>query len=151
MSYFLAIVCTIALLYGHYRLCKWLTYDFFTTTPEKTGDWVDDYLIVYGKKTLGVILLLPFALTVIAVFLFAIIANSNRPGSYGLFGSSRSNGDFRIQYRRHGTWIDGPGSNNEAIAESMFDNFVNNDPRGQNRCRLVRVVNGRVEQVVSTN
>jgi hypothetical protein len=65
--------------------------------------------------------------------------------------SSDDYGSYVIQYRRHGSWIDGPGSNNERVAESMFDNFVANDPRGENRCRLVYKVNGRVEQVVSTN
>jgi hypothetical protein len=152
LDFFIFILC-IVLLYAYYRLCKWLTYSFFTITPEKTGDWVDDYLIVYGKKTLGIILLLPFALILIAVVIFAI-AGSNKSGNFGglgSFGSSDGGGDFRIQYRRRGTWVDGPGSNNERIAETMFDNFVANDPRGENRCRLVRKVNGRVDQVLSTN
>jgi hypothetical protein len=65
--------------------------------------------------------------------------------------SSDDYGSYVIQYRRHGSWIDGPGSNDERIAESMFDNFIANDPRGENRCRLVYKVNGRVDQVLSVN
>jgi hypothetical protein len=60
-------------------------------------------------------------------------------------------GSYVIQYRRHGSWIDGPGSNDERTAESMFDRFISNDPRGSDRCRLVYKVNGRVQQVLSTN
>ena len=148
----------LASIYGYYRLCKWLTYDFFSNTPDKTGDWVDDYVIVYGKKTLGVLLMLPAAFLIIAVAIFALAAASNKSGGSG-FLSSRSRGSssddeygsYVIQYRRHGSWIDGPGSNSESVAESMFDNFVANDPRGENRCRLVYKVNGRVQQVLSTN
>jgi hypothetical protein len=149
----LVFISSVAFLYGYYRLCKWLTYSFFTVTPEKTGDWIDDYLIVYIKKTLGVILLLPFAIILIAVAVLAI-TGSNRSKGFSRFNSSNDHddsGDFRIQYRRHGTWIDGPGSNSERVAETMFDNFVANDPRGENRCRLVRKVNGRVDRVLSTN
>jgi len=152
------IILFFAFIYGYYRLCKWLTYDFFSDTPEKTGDWVDDYVIVYGKKTLGVLLMLPAAFLIIAVAVFALVAAPNKSGGSGLFSSrsrnSSSDGDYGnyvIQYRRHGSWIDGPGSNNERVAESMFDNFVSNDPRSENRCRLVYKVDGRVQQVLSTN
>jgi|688.fasta_scaffold1208796_1 hypothetical protein len=146
----------IAFLYGYYRLCKWLTYDFFSDKPEKTGDWVDDYVVVYGKKTLGVLLLLPVAILIIAVAIFAIIgASNNRSGGFSSSRSSRSDddeyGNYVIQYRRHGSWIDGPGSNNESVAESMFDNFLSSDSRSENRCRLVYKVNGRVKRVLSTN
>lgn len=79
--------------------------------------------------------------------LFGAFSKSGGSSSY----SSDGYGNYVIQYRRHGSWIDGPGSNNELVAESMFDNFVANDPRGENRCRLVYKVNGRVEQVLSTN
>lgn len=61
-------------------------------------------------------------------------------------------GNYVIQYRSRGTgWIDGPGSNSERIAESMFDSFLENDPRGSKRCRLVEKKNGRVVSVISTN
>ena len=62
-------------------------------------------------------------------------------------------GSYVIQYRDSvgGSWIDGPGSNDERIAESMFDRFIRNDPRGDRRCRLVYKVNGRVKSVLSTN
>ena len=78
----------------------------------------------------------------------------------GLFnrsgGSSRNSydeeyGSYVIQYRSGSTWIDGPGSNDERVAESMFDRFLENDPRGSKRCRLVYKVNGRVKSVLSTN
>lgn len=65
--------------------------------------------------------------------------------------SSLSYGRYVIQYRRGSTWIDGPGSNDEDIAEAMFDQFLQTDPRSSNRCRLVYMVNGRVQSVVSTN
>lgn len=65
--------------------------------------------------------------------------------------SSGSYGEYVIQYRSGSTWIDGPGSNNERVAESMFDQFLANDPRGSKRCRLVYKVNGRVQSVMSTN
>jgi len=56
-------------------------------------------------------------------------------------------GSYVIQYRDSvgGSWIDGPGSNDERIAESMFDRFIRNDPRGDRRCRLVYKVNGKIE------
>jgi hypothetical protein len=61
-------------------------------------------------------------------------------------------GEYRIQYRSgSGSWIDGPGSNDERQAEIMFDNYINNDSRNNRRCRLVYKVNGRVRNVVSTN
>jgi hypothetical protein len=152
--FFLTLGLIIGFLWLYYKVVSWLTYDLFTNLPEKTGDWVEDYLIVYTKCTFGVILLLPVALLLI----FALAAASGKSGSGGgLFSrkSSRSSddsyGNYVIQYRRHGSWIDGPGSNSESIAESMFDNFVANDPRGENRCRLVYKVNGRVQQVLSTN
>jgi hypothetical protein len=80
----------------------------------------------------------------------------------GLFGSSSgggssstndSYGSYVIQYRDQvgGSWIDGPGSNDERVAESMFDRFIQNDSRSNRRCRLVHKVNGRVRQVLSTN
>lgn len=80
-------------------------------------------------------------------------------GFLGAFGkgsgsssSSRSSyGEYVIQYRSGSTWIDGPGSNNERVAESMFDRFLENDPRGSKRCRLVYKMNGRVQSVLSTN
>ena len=65
--------------------------------------------------------------------------------------SSSSYGEYVIQYRSGSTWIDGPGSNNERVAESMFDQFLENDPRGSKRCRLVYKVDGRVQSVLSTN
>lgn len=69
------------------------------------------------------------------------------------FGSSSSSsyGEYIIQYRRGSVWIDGPGSNDERVAESMFDQFLDNDPRSNNRCRLVHKVNGKVQSVLSTN
>lgn len=115
-------------------------------------------------------LIFAFFFVVINVLAFVIIALRNMDWSnpahqraflQGLFGafskggsssySSDSYGSYVIQYRRHGSWIDGPGSNDERVAESMFDNFIASDPRGENRCRLVYKVNGRVEQVLSTN
>lgn len=60
-------------------------------------------------------------------------------------------GNYVIQYRRGGSWIDGPRSNDERTAESMFDQFLNNDPRSENRCRLVYKVNGRVKSVLGSN
>lgn len=144
---------SIVLLYGYYRVCKWLTYGFFMEPPEKIGVFFDDYVVVYGRKTLGVLLLLPFALFLIAAFVLALLL-SNRSVGAGVGGLRRSrgaDGEFRIQYRQRGTWIDGPGSNDERVAESMFDSFLENDPRGGSRCRLVRKVNGRVEQVLSSN
>lgn len=60
-------------------------------------------------------------------------------------------GSYVIQYRSGSTWIDGPGSNDERVAESMFDRFLESDPRGSKRCRLVYKVNGRVQSVLSTN
>lgn len=65
--------------------------------------------------------------------------------------SGGSYGEYVIQYRSGSTWIDGPGSNNERVAENMFDQFLANDPRGSKRCRLVYKVNGRVQSVVSVN
>lgn len=60
-------------------------------------------------------------------------------------------GSYVIQYRSGSTWIDGPGSNDERVAESMFDRFIETDPRGSTRARLVYKVNGRVKSVLSTN
>lgn len=62
-------------------------------------------------------------------------------------------GSYVIQYRNSvgGSWIDGPGSNDERIAESMFDNFIQNDPRGERRCRLVYKVNGKIKTVLGSN
>ena len=60
-------------------------------------------------------------------------------------------GKYVIQYRSGSTWIDGPGSNDEWVAESMFDRFLETDPRGNRRCRLVKKRNGRVVSVLSTN
>lgn len=62
-------------------------------------------------------------------------------------------GSYVIQYRNSvgGSWIDGPGSNDERIAESMFDNFIQNDPRGDRRCRLVYKVNGKIKTVLGSN
>jgi hypothetical protein len=122
--------------------------------------------------SLGFALSLIFAFCFVAVNVLAIIVMAIRNADWsdpanqraflqGLFGAfskggsssyfSDDYGSYVIQYRRHGSWIDGPGSNNERVAESMFDNFVANDPRGENRCRLVYKVNGRVQQVLSTN
>jgi hypothetical protein len=60
---------------------------------------------------------------------------------------------YLIQYRNQvGTsWINGPSSNDEHIAESMFDQFITNNPHGNRRCRLVKKVNGRVVAVLGTN
>ena len=81
----------------------------------------------------------------------------------GIFGGSTSErsehsnydennyGKYVIQYRSGGSWVDGPGSNNERIAESMFDSFCENDPRASKRCRLVYKVSGHVKSVLSTN
>lgn len=82
-------------------------------------------------------------------FLFELLNAVNKKGS-GSYSSS-SYGEYVIQYRSGSTWIDGPGSNNERVAESMFDQFITNDSRSNNRCRLVYKVNGRVQFVVSTN
>ena len=60
-------------------------------------------------------------------------------------------GNYVIQYRSGSSWIDGPGSNDEFVAESMFDQFLSNDPRANRRCRLVKKRNGRVVSVLSTN
>lgn len=139
-----------AFFYGYYRLCKWLTYDFFTETIEKTGDWIKDYVIVYTKKLFGAILLLPVAIFIIAVFI-AAAGKSSGSGSYRRSSYGSDSEEYVIQYRRGSTWIDGPGSNDERVAESMFDQFLDNDPRSSNRCRLVHKVNGRVQSVLSTN
>lgn len=138
-------------LYGYYRLVKWLTYDFFTTKPEKTENWVRDYVVVYTKKLFGIILILPIAVFLIAVFAAAAGKSSGRKsiGSSSSYGSDDE--EYVIQYRRGRTWIDGPGSNDERTAESMFDQFLDTDPRAENRCRLVYKVNGRVQSVLSTN
>lgn len=69
----------------------------------------------------------------------------------GNTSSSDDYGSYVIQYRSGSTWVDGPGSNDERIAESMFDRFLENDPRSSRRCRLVYKVNGRVKQVLGTN
>lgn len=139
-----------AFIYGYYRLCKWLTYDFFSDTPEKTGDWIKDYVVVYTKKLFGIILLLP-----VAIFIIAVLIAASGKSSGGSFNRNRysSYGDeeYVIQYRRGSSWIDGPASNDERVAESMFDQFLNNDPRSSNRCRLVHKVHGRVQSVLSTN
>lgn len=140
-----------AFFYGYYRLCKWLTYNFFDDTPEKTGDWIKDYVVVYTKKLLGVILLLPVSI----IFIVALIAASSKSSGSKSFSRSRyssySDEEYVIQYRRGSSWIDGPGSNDERVAESMFDQFLDNDPRSFNRCRLVHKINGRVQSVLSTN
>lgn len=62
-------------------------------------------------------------------------------------------GSYVIQYRNSvgGSWIDGPGSNDERTAETMFDSFIQNDPRGNRRCRLVYKVKGKIKSVLSTN
>ena len=149
--FFFYLLLIVAFLYGYYRLCKWLTYDFFTETIEKTGDWIKDYVVVYTKKLFGIILLLPVAIFLVVVFIAAAGKSSGRGsiGSGGLYGSDDE--EYVIQYRSGSSWVDGPGSNNERIAESMFDQFLNNDPRSSRRCRLVHKVNGRVQSVLSTN
>lgn len=67
--------------------------------------------------------------------------------------SNSSGGHYVIQYRNQvGTsWENGPGSNDERTADAMFDNFISSDPRGSRRCRLVYMVNGRVQQVLGSN
>jgi len=64
-----------------------------------------------------------------------------------------SAGKYVIQYRDSvgASWVDGPGSNNEQIAENMFERFIQNDPRSNRRCRLVKKKNGRVVSVLGTN
>jgi len=151
-EFFFYLFLIIAFLYGYYKLVKWLTYDFFTETIEKTGDWVKDYVIVYTKKLVGVILLLPFVILLAFAFIAATGKSSGSGGLYrnrSLYGSDDE--EYVIQYRRGSTWIDGPGSNDERVAESMFDQFLDNDPRAENRCRLVHKVDGRVQSVLSTN
>lgn len=147
--FYLGLILTF--LYGYYKLVKWLTYDFFTETIEKTGDWIKDYVVVYTKKLVGVILLFPVAIFLAAVFI-AAAGKSSGVGSYKNRNSYGSDDEeYVIQYRRGSSWIDGPASNDERVAESMFDQFLNNDPRSSNRCRLVHKVNGRVQSVLSTN
>ena len=75
----------------------------------------------------------------------------NRRGGSSSRSYDEEYGSYVIQYRSGSTWIDGPGSNDERVAESMFDRFLENDPRGSKRCRLVYKVNGRVRSVLSTN
>ena len=88
-----------------------------------------------------------------SAFISGFISGLSGKSSQRYSGSYDSDdyGSYVIQYRRHGSWIDGPGSNEERVAESMFDQFLANDPRAVNRCRLVYKVNGRVKSVLSTN
>lgn len=61
------------------------------------------------------------------------------------------NCEYIIQYRRNGSWINGPSSNSESVAESMFDRFLQNDPRSNNKCRLVKKVHGKVVFILMSN
>lgn len=60
---------------------------------------------------------------------------------------------FVIQYRDQvgGSWVNGPSSNDERAAENMFDRFIENNSYSNRRCRLVRKVNGRIKNIMSTN
>ena len=70
--------------------------------------------------------------------------------SSGFSSSASEYGSYVIQYRKSGSWWDLNGSNDEAQAERMFDQFVQNDPRASStRCRLVRKVDGKVVRVVA--
>ena len=64
-------------------------------------------------------------------------------------------GKYIIQYRNgYGGWIDGPGTNDERIAERMFDNFVSKEMlhRNATRARLVKKNNsGRVISILGTS
>ena len=84
-------------------------------------------------------------------FLEGLLNRRGGGSSSRSYDSDDEYGSYVIQYRSGSTWIDGPGSNDERVAESMFDRFLENDPRGSKRCRLVYKVNGRVQSVLSTN
>ncbi len=131
--------------------------------------WSDDS--GRGILSLGFALSLIYAFVFVAINMLCIIIKTIVSGDWkdpefqrafleGLINrrggsSSRSYddeyGSYVIQYRSGSAWIDGPGSNDERVAESMFDRFLENDPRGSKRCRLVYKVNGRVRSVLSTN
>lgn len=118
-----------------------------------------------GFNSLGMLISVVYAFLFVAIFFISFIIVAFIKADFSnisleniLLDNSRSSGsskqeygNYVIQYRRGGSWIDGPGSNDERTAESMFDQFLNNDPRAENRCRLVYKVNGRVKSVLGSN
>ena len=129
----------IVFLYGYYRACKWLTYNFFRETPEKVGNWVDDTLLVYARKTLGVILMLPFSIIIIiiGIALIAALAGGGGGGSSSNYsrGSSRDDDDedrnlvYQAQVRGGTTWLNISGARNEdgAISSVVYEKSRNPD------------------------
>lgn len=68
----------------------------------------------------------------------------------GLDFTASTTGNYVIQYRAAGSWCNGPGSNTEYIAESMYDRFLQNSPLANRRTRLVEMRNGKVRRVISS-
>ena len=137
------VLMVVGFFYGYYVVCKWLTYDFFTETPEKTGDWVDDYLIVYGKKTLGVLLLLPVAILLI----LALAAGSNKSSGSSSSGSRSDDSDgytvYQLQVRGGTTWLNIGGSRNEDGAIRSADYEKSRNPDKQYRV-VEKTRNGKI-------
>ena len=76
----------------------------------------------------------------------------NNSGNFSSNDSDTEHGSYMIQYRKSGSWWNVSGSNNERYAELMFDHFINNDRRASHtRCRLVRLVDGRVKAIIATH
>lgn len=141
--FFLIIFSILSFLYGYYKLVEWLTYNFFTETPKKTGDWVDDYLIVYGKKTLGILLLLPVAILLI----IALAAGSNKSSGSSSSGSRSDDFDgytvYQLQVRGGTTWLNIGGSRNEDGAIRSADYEKSRNPDKQYRV-VEKTRNGKI-------
>ena len=79
----------------------------------------------------------------------------NKKGEDDEDDEESDSGEYVIQYRTgYGGWIDGPGSNDERIAERLFDNFVSKEMMHRNavRARLVKInSSGRVISVLGTS
>jgi hypothetical protein len=118
-------ILVILLIYVYYKICKWLTYDWFRS--EESGQSVI-------RKAIGVILLLPIIVFVIG----ALIAGMN--------GSTRSSphrahdqnddedeGYYQAQVRGGTTWLNVGGPRNEAGAINSVDYEKSRNPEKQYR------------------
>ena len=125
METFLYFILFIGFIYGYYKLCKWLTYDWFQSE--------EPYQSMFSK-VLGVILLLPFAI----LFLFILAASKNNSdsssSSYRKFDDDDENeGYYQAQVRGGTTWLNVGGPRNEAGAMSSVDYEKSRNPSKQYR------------------
>jgi hypothetical protein len=140
-----------AFVYGYYRLCKWLTYDFFTTEVQLTGDWKQDKLYPFLKKSVGVMLLLPFGFIIIAVLLFVLAAagGNNKSSTTRTQNSYRDNDDddgyYKVQVFSNSSkyWRDVSVASSESAATTRAIDHQSRHP-GES-VRVVRVrKNGKI-------